>query len=71
MIGLTLARIRAGTTVLAVLALGLVALAPLPSSAKTVWGAAAAEPATEPGFEGYWHYQLEISWDTAEMGGHG
>ena len=71
MTGLMRNGIRTGTMVLTFFALGLVALAPLPSSAKTVWGTAAAEPATEPGFEGYWHYQLEISWDTAEMGGHG
>ena len=71
MTGLMRNGIRTGTMVLMIFALGLVALAPLPSSAKTVWGTAVAEPATEPGFEGYCHDQLEISWDTAEMGGHG
>jgi hypothetical protein len=56
---------------LAVSCIGLLALLPQVSSAKTVWGTTSAEMATEPGFEGYWHYTLEISWDTTEIGGHG
>jgi hypothetical protein len=51
--------------------IGLLVAAPQVLSAKTVWGTTTAEVATEPGFEGYWHYTLEISWDTTEIGGHG
>ena len=64
-------RVRTGLATLAVCGLALLALTPLTSSAKTVWGISTAKLATTPGFEGYWHYQLDVSWDTAEIGGHG
>lgn len=66
-------RVRTGLAALAVCVLVLLALTltPLASSAKTVWGTSTVELATTPGFEGYWHYQLNISWDTTEIGGHG
>lgn len=63
--------IRTGLATVAVFALAVLVLMPVASSAKTVWGYSTAEPATTPGFEGYWHYQLDISWDTTEIGGHG
>jgi hypothetical protein len=59
------------TAILALCCAGLVALTPHASAAKTVWGTSTAEIATEPGFEGYWRYTLDINWDTTEIGGHG
>jgi hypothetical protein len=64
-------RRSARAAIAAVLSLALFTLLPAAASAKTVWGETTAEPATTPGFEGYWHYELVISWNTAEMGGHG
>ena len=63
--------IRTRLATVVVCGLALLALMPMTSSAKTVWGTSTAEPATTPGFEGYWHYQLDVSWDTTEIGGHG
>jgi hypothetical protein len=55
----------------AALTLGIMTLLPLTSAARTVWGTSTAEMATAPGYEGYWHYTLELNWDTTEIGGHG
>ena len=63
--------LRAQVTIPVVLILGLLAALPVSTSAKTIWGTTSAEMATTPGFEGYWHYEIEISWDTTEIGGHG
>jgi len=71
MVSNTSHRFRTGITLFLVCCTALLALTPLPSAAKTIWGETTAEVATTPGFEGYWHYTLEISWDTTEIGGHG
>jgi hypothetical protein len=67
----TLARVRPGVVVVVLLASVLLAVMPEATSARVVWGTSTAEIASTPGFEGYWHYTLVISWDTTEIGGHG
>jgi hypothetical protein len=66
-----LRRLLPGAAVLVLLASGILALTPTVSSARTVWGTSTAEMSTLPGLEGYWHYTLEISWDTTDIGGFG
>jgi hypothetical protein len=38
--------------------------------AQPIWGTSSASLSTDPGFEGYWKYCLEIHWDTNPFGSH-
>ncbi|MBN1631344.1 MAG: hypothetical protein JW990_16395, partial [Thermoleophilia bacterium] len=58
-----------GAMLAAALLIGVVAAA-MPTHAAVIDGTSTAEGYGEPGFEGYWRYCIDVSWDTAEMGGH-
>jgi hypothetical protein len=42
----------------------------LPAQSMVVSGTSSAEGYGEPGYEGYWRYCLDVTWDTAEVGGY-
>jgi hypothetical protein len=41
-----------------------------PAQSAVIYGVGTAESYGDPGYEGYWHYCIDVEWNTAEMGGH-
>ena len=56
---------------LVICSLILLAFTAVPAIAQAVWGTSTVEISGAPGLEGYWLYQLDIEWNTTELGGYG
>ena len=52
----------------AVPALAMSQTGPVFDAEGEVWGTSTAEISTDPGFEGYWKYCIEINWDLKDIG---
>jgi hypothetical protein len=63
--------LRRGAGLAATVIAGMILGFALTASGAVISGTSTVEGYGEPGFEGYWRYCLDVTWDTATMGGQG